>query len=137
MVTSPALDYLALSLLVLLVIVGLALLSLYVARRAGLGHGHGLGSIELLARLPLEPRRSVYVVRVLNQVLIIGASEAGLSKLGELSESAALELRGSAPAGGFAAVLASTLLRSSARSGKNASESAPGASGSAPPGGPA
>jgi flagellar biogenesis protein FliO len=40
--------------------------------------------VELLARLPLETRRSVYVVRVLDRVLIIGASEAGLVKLGEV-----------------------------------------------------
>lgn len=133
--TSPIGDYLVESLLVLLVIVALAALVLIVARRAGLGQGRGLGSIELIARLPLEPRRSVYVVRVLDQVLIIGASEAGLSKLGELPESAVRALRGPEPSASFAAVLSSTLLRSPARSGKSADEPASGAASAAPPGG--
>ena len=59
--------------------------------------------MELLARLPLEARRSVYVVRVLDQVLILGASEAGLTKLGELPESAADQLRRAPPVTGWAA----------------------------------
>jgi flagellar protein FliO/FliZ len=134
-VTSPIADYLVESLLVVLVIVALAALVLTVARRAGLGQSRGLGSIELLARLPLEPRRSVYVVRVLDQVLIIGASEAGLSKLGELPESAVSALRGPEPSASFAAVLSSTLLRSPAASGKSAAPPASGVSSSAPPGG--
>jgi flagellar protein FliO/FliZ len=134
-VTSPIGDYLVESLLVLLVIVALAALVLTVARRAGFGQGRGLGSVELVARLPLEPRRSVYVVRVLDQVLIIGASEAGLSKLGELPESAVSALRGPEPSASFAAVLSSTLLRGAARSSKEAGETAPGASSSVPPGG--
>lgn len=131
--TSPIGDYLALSLLVLMVIVGLAALFLVAARRAGLGPGRGLGSIELLARLPLEPRRSVYVVRVLDQVLIIGASEAGLAKLGELPESAAAALRVTEAPSSFAAVLEAAL-RSSRRSRKGAGDPS-GISSSAPPGG--
>jgi hypothetical protein len=97
-------DYLIQSVLVLAAIVGLGALVLFGARRTG--RGRALGGVEVLARLPLEARRSVYVVRVLDQVLIIGSSEAGLVKLGELPESSAAELR-SAGGGGFAAVLAS------------------------------
>ena len=66
----------------LVVVAALAVLVSIVARRAGLGRA--LGPVELLARLPLETRRSVYVVRVVDRVLIIGASEAGLVKLGEV-----------------------------------------------------
>lgn len=132
--TSPIGDYLALSLLVLLVIIGLAVLFLYAARRAGLGPGRGLGSVELLARLPLEPRRSVYVVRVLDQVLIIGASEAGLAKLGELPDSAVGALRRAEAPSSFAAVLEATL-RPSRRASKDAGEPGAGVSPSAPPGG--
>jgi flagellar protein FliO/FliZ len=133
-VTSPIADYLVESLLVLLVIVGLAVLFLYAARRAGLRPGRGLGSIELLARLPLEPRRSVYVVRVLDQVLIIGASEAGLAKLGELPEGAAALLRETDAPASFAAVLDGAL-RSRRAGGKEAGESGRGVSSVAPPGG--
>jgi flagellar biogenesis protein FliO len=75
----------------LVVVAALAVLVSYAARRAGLGRA--LGPVELLARLPLETRRSVYVVRVVDRVLIIGASEAGLVKLGEVpAESAAQAL---------------------------------------------
>ncbi|HTV21666.1 MAG TPA: flagellar biosynthetic protein FliO [Polyangiaceae bacterium] len=79
-------SYVTESVALLLVVAALAALVLLAARRAGLGRP--LGPIELLARLPLEPRRSVYVVRVVDQLLIIGSSEAGLVKLGELPNGA-------------------------------------------------
>lgn len=67
-------------------VLALCVLVLYGARRMGVGRP--VGPIELLGRLPLEARRSIYLVRVVDQVLIIGASEAGLHKLGELPRSA-------------------------------------------------
>ncbi len=70
-----------------LVVAGLVvLLASFAARRVGVPRA--LGPVELLARLPLEARRSVYVVRVVDRVLIIGSSEAGLTKLGELPKNA-------------------------------------------------
>ncbi|MCC6646724.1 MAG: flagellar biosynthetic protein FliO [Polyangiaceae bacterium] len=42
------------------------------------------GALELVARLPLEPRRAVYLVRVVDVVHVLAASEQGLQKLGEL-----------------------------------------------------
>lgn len=44
------------------------------------------GAMEVVARLPLEPRRSVVVVRVGSRHIIVGSSENGLSSLGELSD---------------------------------------------------
>ena len=79
-------SYVTESVALLIVVAALALLVLWGARRAGLGRV--LGPVELLARLPLEVRRSVYVVRVVDRVLILGASEAGLVKLGELPHGA-------------------------------------------------
>jgi flagellar biogenesis protein FliO len=79
-------SYVTESIALLIVIAALAVLVLFGARRAGLGKV--LGPVELLARLPLEARRSVYVVRVVDRVLILGASEAGLVKLGELDKDA-------------------------------------------------
>jgi flagellar biogenesis protein FliO len=131
-VNSPIGDYLAFSLLVLLVSVALGALFVYAARRAGLAPSRGHGSIELLARLPLEPRRSVYVVRVLDQVLIIGASEAGLAKLGELPETSAAALRREQPPSSFASVLEATLRRSPARTGKSGDPPPPTTPGGAP-----
>lgn len=42
------------------------------------------GPLELLARLRLEGRRSIYLVRAGRRVLVVGSSEAGLTRLGEL-----------------------------------------------------
>jgi flagellar biogenesis protein FliO len=101
---TPALDaYLLESGVVLALVVALGWLVLHASRRAGLGRPEA--SLELLARMPLEARRAVYVVRVLDQVLILGASESGLAKLGELPESAVAEFR-KEPSGGWRAVLA-------------------------------
>jgi hypothetical protein len=79
-------SYVTESVAILLVVALLVVVVSLAARRAGLGRA--LGPIELLARLPLEPRRSVYVVRVVDRLLIIGCSEAGLVKLGELPKGA-------------------------------------------------
>ena len=101
---TPALnEYLLESALVLVLVIGLGWLATYAARRAGVARA--AGSLELVARLPLEGRRSVYVVRVLDQVLILGGSESGICKLGELPESALGELRRAQPAS-WAALLA-------------------------------
>lgn len=40
--------------------------------------------MEVLARLPLEPRRSLYVVRISERTLLLGTSEMGLTLLSEL-----------------------------------------------------
>ena len=86
--TSPLGVYVAETIVALVAIVALAVLVLYGARRLGVGRPQG--PIELLGRLPLEPRRAIYLVRVADRVLIIGASEAGLTRLGQLPHSAAL-----------------------------------------------
>ncbi len=92
---------------VLLVVLLLAAAG-FVLQRTGLRRA--TGPVELLARLPLEARRSVYVIRVVDQILIIGSSEAGLSKLGDVPE-AALGALQSAPKASFASVLAEALGR--------------------------
>lgn len=42
--------------------------------------------MSLVGRLPLDGRRAIYLVRVGSTVYVVGASEAGLAKLGEVSE---------------------------------------------------
>jgi flagellar protein FliO/FliZ len=103
-VTSALGAYLLESALVLLVVVGLGWLVSFLARRAGVARS--TGSLELLARLPLETRRAVYVVRVLDQVLILGGSEQGLAKLGELPEGAVAQFRTAPGSTSWAALLA-------------------------------
>lgn len=42
-------------------------------------------ALAVIARLPLEPKRSLLVVRVATRHLIIASSEAGLTNMGDLS----------------------------------------------------
>ena len=70
------------SVVTLLGVAALAVLLLYGARRTGMGRPSG--PIELVGRLPLDGRRTVYLVRVESTVFVLGSSEAGLVKLGEM-----------------------------------------------------
>jgi flagellar biosynthetic protein FliO len=79
---SPLARYVVETFLALLVVIVLAAFVLYAARRAGVGHAGG--PIDLVGRLPLDARRAVYLVRVGETVYVLGVSEAGLTKLGEL-----------------------------------------------------
>jgi flagellar protein FliO/FliZ len=79
---SPLAAYVVESLVTLLGVLVLAVVVLYGARR--LGVGRPTGPLELVGRLPLEGRRSIYLVKVGGLVYVLGASEAGLVRLGEL-----------------------------------------------------
>lgn len=83
---SPLASYLVETLVTLLGVVALAVLVLYGARK--LGVGRAAGPLELVGRLPIDARRAVYLVRVGKLVYVVGASEAGLTKLGELGADA-------------------------------------------------
>ncbi|MDX2055444.1 MAG: flagellar biosynthetic protein FliO [Polyangiaceae bacterium] len=79
---SPAVvSYVVQTSIILVGVSALAVLILYGARRAGLGRPNG--PLELLGKLPLDGRRAVYLVRAGSTTYVIGASEAGLVKLGE------------------------------------------------------
>ncbi len=82
---TPFATYIVETLVTLLAVVALAVLVLVGARRFGLGRA--TGPLELIGRLPLESRRAVYLVRVLDRVFVLGASEAGLDKLAEFESS--------------------------------------------------
>jgi flagellar protein FliO/FliZ len=101
---SPVVAYIVETLVTLTGILALAVLVLYGGRRLGLGRP--TGPLELLGRLPLDTRRAVYLVRVGKLVYVVGASEGGLTRLGELDADALPP--GAPPAGGksFAAILA-------------------------------
>lgn len=110
---SPLTSYAIETFVTLVAIVVLAVLVLYGARRMGVGRP--AGPLELIGRLPLDPRRVVYLVRVGHAVYVIGASEAGLRKLGELHDDA-LDLSGLQPPepSDFRAILARALGRPAA-----------------------
>ena len=52
-----------------------------------LGIGRARGPVTLAGHLPLDARRAIYLVRVGGQVLVVGASEAGLTRIGEVAAS--------------------------------------------------
>jgi flagellar biogenesis protein FliO len=74
--------YLLETFVTLLAVCGLAFVVLYGARRLGIGRPRG--PIQLVGQLPLDARRAIYLVQVGDQVLVVGASEAGITKLGEI-----------------------------------------------------
>ncbi len=51
------------------------------------GRVRGAHLLDVIARVPLEPRRSLYVVAVAGKTLLVGTSEMGLSVLTELDSS--------------------------------------------------
>jgi flagellar biogenesis protein FliO len=56
----------------------------FVGRFLAAGRARGTHLLDVVARLPLEPRRSLYVVEVAGKTLLLGTSEMGLSVLSEL-----------------------------------------------------
>ena len=83
---TPLSRYVVETVISLVAIVALSIVLLSALRRAGVGKASG--PLELLARLPLEGRRAVYLVRVGETVYVLGASENAMQKLGELPQGA-------------------------------------------------
>lgn len=79
---EPLTSYLVETVLTLLAVVALAVLVLAAARRVGVGRPSG--PMELIGRLPLDGRRTLFLVRIADVVYVIASSEAGLAKLGQL-----------------------------------------------------
>lgn len=73
--------YIVETLIVLVAVIALAAVMLWGARR--LGFAHVQGPCQLVGRLPLDPRRCIYLVRVRDEVLVLGVSEAGITKLSQ------------------------------------------------------
>jgi flagellar biogenesis protein FliO len=86
---TPLGHYIVQTLVTLAGVVALAVLVLYAARRVGIGKTST--ALELVGRLPLDPRRAVYLVRVGSTIYVLGASEHAISKLGELPREELLE----------------------------------------------
>jgi flagellar protein FliO/FliZ len=55
-----------------------------VGRFLATGRTRGGHLLDVVARMPLEPRRSLYVVEVPGKMLLVGTSEMGLTVLSEL-----------------------------------------------------
>lgn len=98
--------YVVQTLVTLLAVCAVAFVVLYGARRMGIGRPRG--PVELVGLLPLDARRAIYLVKVAGQVIVVGASEAGFTKLGELAADALPPVPEAAPSD-FSAVLARVL----------------------------
>jgi flagellar biogenesis protein FliO len=92
---TPLTRYVLDTFVTLLAVVALSVLLLSALRRAGLGKPGG--PLELLARLPLEGRRAVYLVRAGETVYVLAASESSLAKLGEMPREALPEMAAPEP----------------------------------------
>ncbi len=103
---TPLARYVVDTLVTLMAVATLAVLLLTVLRRVGVGKPGG--PLELVARLPLDGRRAVYLVRVGETVYVLGGSEHALQKLGELPPGAVTQIAES-PAPSFAQVLRGAL----------------------------
>lgn len=72
----------------LLVLGGVCVAAFVIVRVLGrvlaTGRARGAHLMDVVARVPLEPRRSLYVVEVAGKTLLVGTSEMGLSVLSEL-----------------------------------------------------
>ena len=78
-------DLLVTSLIVLAVVCVAAFVVVRVLGRVlATGRPRAAHLLEVVARLPLEPRRALYVVDVAGKTLLVGTSEMGLSVLSEL-----------------------------------------------------
>lgn len=88
--------YIVQTFVTLLAVCAIAYVILFGARRLGVGRPKG--PISLVGQLPLDARRSIYLVKVADQVIVVGASEAGFTKLGELPASSVPDELGAAPA---------------------------------------
>ena len=78
-------DLLVTSLVVLAAVCLAAFLAVRVfGRLIATGRARGAHIMDVIARVPLEPRRSLYVVEVAGKTLLVGTSEMGLSVLSEL-----------------------------------------------------
>jgi flagellar biosynthetic protein FliO len=74
-----------------LLVLGIVCLAAWVVVRFGVRRmwgPRGGGVLDIIARVPLEPRRSLYVVEVGGKVLLVGTSEMGLNVLSELDRDA-------------------------------------------------
>ncbi len=78
-------DLLITSLVVLMAVcIGAFVVVKLVGRFLATGRVRGAHLLDVVARMPLEPRRSLYVVEVAGKTLLVGTSEMGLSVLSEL-----------------------------------------------------
>jgi flagellar biogenesis protein FliO len=106
---GPYASYIIETFVTLLAVCAIAFVVLYGARRLGVGKPRG--PVRLVGQLPLDARRAIYLVAVGKQVIVVGVSEAGFTKLAELGEDDIPKDDVALPSAPFADVLARVLGR--------------------------
>jgi flagellar biosynthetic protein FliO len=77
---------------------------------AGRGFGKASGAVRILARCPLEPRRSVYVIEAAGRCFLVGVGDGPMTVLAELEvDKLPRPAAAGVPGGRFADVLARVL----------------------------
>lgn len=79
---SPYASYLLETLFMLIAVSVLAWVLLASAKKFGVGRASG--AIRLVGKLPLDARRSIVLVKVGSQVLVVGVGDGGFTKLGDM-----------------------------------------------------
>ena len=94
--TTPDFAVLFVKMLVgLVLILGLGLVFIrYVLPRTALGRRQRPGTVEILSRIPLEARKSLWIVKVVERYLLLGASDNSLNLITELSQSEGEKIEG-------------------------------------------
>jgi flagellar biosynthetic protein FliO len=83
-----------------------------------LAAGQAGRGVEVLARVPLEPRRSLFVIEAAGKTLLLGTSEMGLTVLAELDGAVFRAEAGQrAKGGGLAALVQAALERRRGKGG--------------------
>jgi flagellar biosynthetic protein FliO len=96
---------------------GLVCVIAYVALKwlAGRGVGRAMGAVKVLARCPLEPRRSVYLIETAGRCFLVGVGDGPMALLAEVDGAKVLDpsasTTGERPKGTFNEVLARVLAR--------------------------
>ena len=81
---TPLSRYVVETVITLMAVVALSIVLLSALRRVGVGKA--AGPLELVARLPLDARRAVYLVRVGETIYVLGAADSAIQKLGEMPQ---------------------------------------------------
>ena len=86
---------------------------------AGRGFGKATGAVRVLARCPLEPRRSVYVIEAAGRCFLIGVGDGPMTVLAEIEAEKLLKAAPAGLAGARFADVLGRVLRPKAPAGKS------------------
>lgn len=89
MTSSPDFTWLFVKMIAgLILVLGLALVLVrFVLPRTGFGRSRAAGWGRLIDRLPLEPRRCLYLVKITGRYFVLGATEHSVNVVTELTPS--------------------------------------------------